>query len=101
MPMPLILTWALAIHGLTQIVTVSWIARPIREAAPSPLKALLTCAMCFGFWVGLGLSLAGLSPLHPFVTWPSLARAIVDGAAASAVAWTAHVVLARLGGLDL
>ncbi|APR79607.1 Hypothetical protein A7982_04954 [Minicystis rosea] len=99
--MSLILVWALAVHGITQIVTVSRIARPIREAAPSPLRALLICPMCFGFWVGLALSLAGLSPLRPLVSWPGLMHAVVDGAAASAVAWAAHVILARLGALEL
>ena len=90
--MPLIVVWALAVHGITQIVTVSRIARPVREVAPSPLRALLSCPMCFGFWVGLALSL---------LSWPGLARAVVDGAAASGVAWAAHVTLARLGALDL
>ena len=99
--MPLIVVWALAVHGITQIVTVSRIARPVREVAPSPRRALLSCPMCFGFWVGLALSLCGLSPLGPLVSWPGLARAVVDGAAASGVAWAAHVTLARLGALDL
>lgn len=99
--MHLLLVWALAAHGLTQIVTVSRIARPIREAAPPRLQALLSCPMCLGFWVGLALSLSGLSPLAVLVTWPGLARGVVDGAAASAVCWAAHVALARLGALEL
>lgn len=99
--MSLILVWALTVHGITQIVTVSRIARPVREAAPTPIRALLSCPMCFGFWVGIALSLFGLSPLGPFVSWPVVARGVVDGAAASAVCWAAHVVLARLGALDL
>jgi hypothetical protein len=57
--------------------------------------------MCFGFWVGLALSLAGLGPVRQIVGWPVTASMILDGAAASAVAWGAHVVLARLGALDL
>jgi hypothetical protein len=57
--------------------------------------------MCFGFWVGLALSLADLSIIGPLVPWPGIARAVFDGAAASAVAWAAHVILARLGALDL
>jgi hypothetical protein len=99
--MRLILVWALTVHGLTQIVTVSRIARPLREAAPPRVRALLSCPMCLGFWVGLGLSLSGLSPLARLVTWPGLARGVLDGAAASAVCWAAHVVLARLGALEL
>jgi hypothetical protein len=99
--MPLIIVWGLVVHGITQIVTVSRIARPVREAAPPPLRAFLSCPMCLGFWVGLALSLSGLSPLAPFVSWPGLARAVADGAAASAVCWAAHVLLARLGALEL
>jgi hypothetical protein len=99
--MSLLLTWALVVHGVTQIVTVSRIARPIREAAPSSLRALLSCAMCFGFWVGFMLSLAGLGPVRQVVGWPVAASALLDGAASSAVAWAAHVVLARLGALGL
>ena len=99
--MPLLLTWALVVHGMTQIVTVSRIAQPIREAASPPLRALLSCAMCFGFWVGLALSLAGLGPVRQIVGLPVTASTILDGAAASAVAWGAHVVLARLGALEL
>lgn len=96
-----LVVWALVVHGITQIVTVARIARPIRAAAPAPLGALLSCPMCFGFWVGVGLSLAGLSPSHAWVTWPLFAEAVADGAAASAVAWAAHVTLARLGALEL
>jgi hypothetical protein len=99
--MPLVLMWALAVHGITQIVVVSRIARPVREASPPPLRALLSCAMCSGFWVGVALSAAGLSPLRPLVAWPGALRAVVDGAASSGVAWSAHVVLARLGAREL
>src|SRR3954452_21530595 len=99
--MPLILAWALSVHGITQIVTVSRIARPIREAAPPPLRALLSCPMCFGFWVGLALSLAGFGVVGAFVSWPRLPVAVVDGAGGSAVAWGAHVILARMGALEL
>ena len=96
-----LLVWALVVHGLTQIVTVSRIARPIRESLLGSKFYVLHCPMCFGWWVGFGLSLAGLSPLAGLVSWPIALRALADGWAASAVAWAAHVALARIGANDL
>lgn len=96
-----VLVWALVVHGLTQIVTVSRIAQPIRESPLGSRLYVLHCPMCFGWWAGVALSLAGLSPLAGLVAWPLVLRACADGWAASAVAWAAHVALARLGADEL
>lgn len=93
-----IIAWALVVHGLTQIITVSKIARPLRLlAAPVPLLGeWIRCAMCFGFWAGIALSLAGFGLLRA-IGFGRAASAFGDGCAASALAYAAHVVQVRLG----
>lgn len=76
--------WLLTTYGATLVVTGSRIAAPIRRLWP----ALLGCPMCFGFWVGLA---------EGFTRWGLTGSPLLDGFAASAWCWTAHVVLARLG----
>ncbi len=105
------LAWLLVAWGFVVIVTTSRIFRGVRAWAdrggtpenPTTLGALLHCPLCFGFWVGLGLSLAGLaSPSAlacPSWWWPL--RAWADGCAAAGACWCVHVVLVKLGANDL
>jgi hypothetical protein len=44
--------------GLTFIITISYIFKPVREKANAihpVLGKLLKCSQCSGFWVGLGI----------------------------------------------
>ena len=59
------LYWVLASFGITTIVSVSKIFKPVRDFAETKSKflgELLACSMCTGFWVGVFLSLAYYSP---------------------------------------
>jgi hypothetical protein len=99
---PILIAWALVIHGVTQIVTVSRLFAPLRAAAPWPwLSGLLKCPMCTGFWVGFVASTLGLGPIQAIGMWPWPMAAIADGAAASAVAYAVHVVQVALGSESL
>jgi len=90
--------WVLAVYGTTAIVTESKLFAPLRAWTSRRwpwLGTLLGCAMCFGWWCGAGLSCLGWSPTAGVVPgwWPIWLRAIVDGAAASAVCWGLAVVV--------
>ena len=59
------LYWVLASFGITTIISVSKIFKPVREFIGTKSKflgELLACSMCTGFWVGVFLSLAYYSP---------------------------------------
>jgi hypothetical protein len=95
------LPWALAVVGLTTIITQSKLFAPIRRVFENRTGSkFLCCPMCMGFWVGLGLSLIlGLScgaRVHPFGM-----LCLVDGWASSGLNWIVYVVLIRLGAKDL
>ena len=93
--------WLLSTAGVVLIVTQSVLFRPVRAAFArvSPwLGKLVTCPLCLAWWVGAAGSLAGVT-LWPAMPWP--VGVVLDGSAASAWCWTLHVVLARLGALEL
>ena len=57
--------WILVSFGLTTIVSISKIFKPVRAwvgARSSFLGELLACSMCTGFWAGVFLSLTYFSP---------------------------------------
>lgn len=122
--------WVLATYGVTLVITGSKLTRPLRrllkpladdhkpQSAANPalprgrvqtfFGTLFECPMCMGFWVGLGLSLAGFHPIHvtlePSLLPHCLATAtahLIDGAASVAACWAVHVGLYRLGAQDL
>lgn len=100
------LAWLLVAWGFVVIVTTSRIFRPVRELADAytpGLGVLLHCPLCFGFWAGVGLSLAGLTSPSSSVcpSWWLPFRAWADGCAAAGACWIVHVVLVRLGANDL
>ena len=93
-------SWLLVTGGVTLIVTDSILFLPLRTRflalAGGYWGKLFTCSMCFGFWVGvllslLGMPLAGLPP-----SWPWWLAAWASGAASSTAAYSAHVVRAAL-----
>lgn len=102
----LLLSWALAVYGFVLIVTGSKICEPLRRLGARihpTLGYFLGCPMCMGFWTGAAASLAGL-PL--FIRWDvapaaGLAALVANGCAGSAVCWSFHVVLAKLGAEEL
>ena len=83
--------WALVVFGVTLVVTFSKIAAPIRRLWP----AMLHCPLCFGWWAGLALGLLRFGPAPS--SWPLPVAALADAFASSALCWTWHVVLIRLG----
>jgi len=115
--------WAFIIHGVTQIVTLSSLFTPFRKfcARWQFTGALVICPMCFGTWVGMLLSLGGLSPVRQLALAmpagfalpgglllpPSAAPAVAcvlwgasvlfDGGLASGVAWFLHLISNKLG----
>lgn len=98
-----VLVWVLIAYGVTMLVTISKIAEPLRRRIPTAFaRKLVSCPMCFGFWVGIGLSLSGvgIAPAPSLSHLSPLARVLMDGAAASASSWILHVALAKMGALD-
>lgn len=96
--------WMLVVVGVTQVVCVSLLFKPIREwhYLPSIVQKMLRCTMCFSVWAGFGLSLLGFGPTsHLFIEWPMRSGSLLDAFAASAVAWLAHNVLNALGASKL
>lgn len=108
------LVWCLVVYGVTVIVTRSKLFASTRARFPTEPKGqvtranalgvLLNCPMCFGWWVGAALALfLGYSPVPPLGDG-LLGRAlhvVLSGAAATTVAWTWYVVLAKLGAATL
>ena len=86
-----LIRWSLIAFGVTLVVTFSKIAAPIRRIWP----AMLHCPLCFGWWVGLGLGLLRFGPAPG--SWPLAAAALADAFASSALCWSWHVILVRLG----
>lgn len=100
--------WFLSLAGVVQIVVESSLFHPVREAIgrrSTFFGQMITCPMCFGVWLGGGLTLLGFgSPSMSFVAFPGwwerlgwlgsllarLTAALLDGAALSfaAFAWT-------------
>tara|TARA_Y100000296_G_C5025378_1_gene181984 strand:- start:103 stop:399 length:297 start_codon:yes stop_codon:yes gene_type:complete len=86
-----LLIWILVCYGLTNIVTESIIMEPVRKYSwkiNKKLGELLECPMCFGFWAGILVSLAWVSPTGFFGTeWYHY---ILDGFIASGACWLLH-----------
>ena len=103
--------WALTTFGLVTIVTQSHLFAPLRDRfalhmegsawTPSSfVGTLLRCPMCLGWWSGAGLWLLGLRPVEgppPHHPLEVLLAIWLAGCASSAVCWSGHVVLVKLG----
>ena len=60
-----LLCWILVSFGITTILSISKIFRPVREYVGNKstfLGEMLACSMCMGFWVGAFLCIAYFSP---------------------------------------
>lgn len=94
-----LLVWCAVVFGVTNIVTQSRLFLGVRARLPETgrlamLGILVRCPMCFSWWVGAALEVAGFTVL-PALAGGIVVRALLAGAAASAVAWTWHVLLLR------
>lgn len=100
-----IIQWLFLTYGITLVITISKIFRPVRMIDPT---GLLKCPMCTGWWIGLLLSLvfemglfsntSSYAPdIHEVIRiripWGAFANAF----SASGWCWIIHVVLTRLG----
>lgn len=98
--LPMLMTWALIVYGVTLIVTEGKLFAPVRALAErrSPWAGtLLGCPMCFGWWVGALVSLLGWSPSAVGLGgWPLPLRVLFDGAASSAVCWGLGALVATV-----
>jgi len=63
-----------AIHWLMSRAAIT---QPIWSRAPKALDALLRCPSCSGFWLGLGVSAAGVHPVEGVSRWLGLVGAAV------------------------
>ena len=98
----MLVAWILVVYGITLIVTGSWLFRPVRRLfEPYPyLHKLVTCPMCFSFWVGIALGILGVGPCQLLPLF-LIGKILADGFAASAICWIIHVILVRLGSEEL
>ena len=66
-----LLTLGLLAAGIHWIAGRSSIMKWFWSAAwlPKSLGALLACAACSGFWLGVGLGVAGVHPIMPLGDW--------------------------------
>jgi len=76
--------------GATIIFVVSKAAAPVRNLWPD----LLSCALCSGFWIGLGVGTVEYAELS-FWTWGG--HAVLYGCSVSVVSYTLYAVLYKLG----
>lgn len=94
--MLLALVWLLSVYGLTTIVVSGTIFAPLRQRAPGKLKDLVGCPLCFGMWVGFGLSFVPRLSLALAAGIPPLYAPVLDGFAAGGVCWVLQSVVMRL-----
>jgi len=96
-------SWALVVYGATLVVTGSRLTQPMRETVTQrwpKIGYLMSCPMCFGWWVGSVYSFI-LPSLSPIQTSPWFLAAPLNGFAAVSTCWVFHVVLASLGAENL
>lgn len=114
--------WVLTVYGVTLIVTESKIFSTLRgllgardgsdPATWSWPGRLVSCAMCFGWWVGAMMAILGAPAMRIAAPWmPEILRhaaeIVLSGAASSAVCWLLRVHVERVfvgnnaGPLDL
>lgn len=97
----LVIFW-MAVYGLANAVAILKVGTPVRwitDKIPG-ISHLFHCPTCLSFWIGMAFSLWILSPCSQVC--PSSVKTIVmDGLAASAFSYVAHVTMERVGlGLD-
>ena len=91
-----LLVWILVCYGITNVVTGSTIMAPVRQKSQKihkKLGELLECPMCFGFWVGVAVSLLWASPTglgESVFLGPVWYHYILDGFLASGTCWLFH-----------
>lgn len=109
----------LSVYGLANAIAVLKAGKPVRflaalvpprypgrdhcgtPCARTPLLDLVSCPACLGFWIGGLLSYTVFSPTAFMLGVTGLRGALVDGFAALAFCWIVHVILCRLGALEL
>lgn len=98
-----LVVFILVTFGITNIVTLGKIFEPIRRRTreDSWVGTLIRCPMCFGFWVGLLVSLAGLRVTPDLLVLAPYSSHVLDGGIGSGSTWAVHVILCRLGSDDL
>lgn len=103
------ITWLLLVYGLTLILTESKLLEPVRTALG---WCFLSCSMCMGWWVGLGIAMLGwpmpglpVMEQLPLPVWVyflhAVATATESAFASSGWCWMVHVVLEKLGASEL
>lgn len=89
-----LITWILAIYGLSNIVVISKIFSPVRiyflihkRRIFVKIGELLSCMMCFGFWAGAFLYLIGFQLSN---------NIFIDAVTGSGICWLLHGVAYKL-----
>jgi hypothetical protein len=93
----IMILWLLLTYGVTMVLTCSRLLKPVRHWIG---WKMLYCPMCIGWWVGLGMSLLGVS-LARASALPAFLVPVADAFCSSAWCWMVHVVLVRLGAKEL
>lgn len=92
--------WALAIYGITQIITEATIFEKVRDKISESsvfFGKLVTCFLCASVWISFLLSIWAFSP--SFILWPHLGYTsiFIDGMIGSTIVWFLHVIENKLG----
>ena len=103
-----LIIFLLVTFGTTNIVTSSLLFLPLRNLAfriHPQLGYWSRCPMCFGFASGVMWSLLGLWSIEMPFAVPVIVHVIFScitaGLASSGVCWTVHVILTKMGALEL
>lgn len=86
-----LLTFILVVYGITTAIVQSKIFEPVRKVLSNIpiIGKIIKCMMCSSFWVGLVVSLTGVSVLANTVPFSY----IFDSFIALATTWVIHVVV--------
>ena len=94
----MILVEVLALCGIVQIITTSYLLAPLRASLPTEhLKHLVSCTQCMGFWVGF-IVYAVVAICSVFAPISSFSLPIADMVASSDV-YVKPVLVLLFGGL--
>jgi hypothetical protein len=95
-----LVVFLLVAYGIANIMVFSSIFRWWRELwirySPNFFGELFTCMICLPFWIGVFLSIVGVSISENYIDVPNIISWLLDGALASGGVWLIHTIQEKL-----